>query len=269
MMRPSTSLGFLTVALSVIVLLMALQAPAPADAFVVQPSAADPTRLSMSSIANDSHPPSSQGASSNNIGTSVLRQLWRRRRNAFGGQQTTKVQQARVSEDLLTTTTTTTTTSVPKKQARAGLSSKAANAKTRSLPNVFYATTPEECQSIAAEHLDTKLTVFQFSSPTCQACAHAAPRFDRMAKTHEDLNFVYLQVSGRNRDFVVRELGIPSLPYAGLFHPEHGMVETASVKSAALFRHFAATVETYRTNECAVAYDRNEETGQLECRPAV
>lgn len=254
-MSPSTSqsprLCLLIVSLSAVLFLQA-------DAFVVLPSTGAQTaplqwksnfsaqQRFMSSIADDSYQPAERVR---NIGDRLWQQLWGPRA---------------VAENLTKTTS---------KEEKARVPPLKACTKARSLPNVFYATTPEECQSIAEDHLN-KLTVLQFSSKTCQACRHAAPRFDRMAtqayaNANDDLNFIFVEVSERNRDFVVQGLGIPALPYAGLFHPEFGMVETASVKNASLFCEFATKVESYRNNKCLVSYKEDKETGCIECYPAL
>lgn len=185
----------------------------------------------MSSIANDELQVQSR---SPKIGARLWQRLWRRQ------------------------------DSVPEKPDGASKSTRSKTAakiiRSRSLPNVYPATTPEECQRIAAERLD-RLTVFQFSSPACRACARVRPRWDRMAAENPDLDFVRIEVSGRNRGFVVRDLGVPSLPHAGLFHPDAGMVETACVGSSQSFRDFASKVEAYRQDGCQVTY--NEENGSV------
>jgi len=76
-----------------------------------------------------------------------------------------------------------------------------------------------------------------------------APRFDRLAKENPDVDFVFVQVSATNKNFVVKELGIPALPYGGIFHPQVGMAETMSISSQRL-GDFEAIVDSYRDAEC-------------------
>lgn len=116
------------------------------------------------------------------------------------------------------------------------------------LPNVYHARSKEECMEIVETGLN-RLTVFKFYSSYCRACKRIEPRFDGMAKENPDVDFVYVRVSASNNQFIVQELGIPALPYGGIFHPEVGMAETMSVGPQRL-ADFKAIVESYRDAEC-------------------
>jgi len=124
------------------------------------------------------------------------------------------------------------------------------------LPNVFHATSQEECMDIVENKLD-RLTVFKFYSNFCRACKQVAPRFDRLAKENPGINVVHVQVTPANKRFIVEELGIPSLPYGGIFDPSVGLVETMNVKPQR-FADFERIVCSYRDGECQLPEDEKD-----------
>lgn len=109
-----------------------------------------------------------------------------------------------------------------------------------------------------AENRLSRLTVFKFFSSYCRACKRIEPRFDRLAKENPDVDFVFVPVSATNKKFIVEELGIPALPYGGIYHPEVGMAETMSISSQRL-GDFEAIVESYREAECQLPEVDEEE----------
>jgi len=135
-----------------------------------------------------------------------------------------------------------------KQEQRAETSKKSAAAKAQALPNVYHANSKEECMEIADKLLN-RVTVFKFYATYCRACKKVEPRFDRLARENPDVDFVFVAVSASNKKFVVSDLGIPALPYGGIFHPEVGMVETMSV-TAPRFSDFEEIVASYRDAEC-------------------
>jgi len=135
-----------------------------------------------------------------------------------------------------------------KQEQKEEASKKSAAAKAQALPNVYHANSKEECMEIADKLLN-RVTVFKFYATYCRACKKVEPRFDRLARENPDVDFVFVAVSASNKKFVVSDLGIPALPYGGIFHPEVGMVETMSV-TAPRFSDFEEIVASYRDAEC-------------------
>ena len=116
------------------------------------------------------------------------------------------------------------------------------------LPNIFHAESKEECLKLTETKLN-RLAVFKFYSAVCQACKRITPRFDRLTKENPDVDFVFVEVSPRNKKFIIGELGIPSLPYGGIYHPDVGLIETMSI-SPKRFSDFEAIFDSYRDQEC-------------------
>ena len=74
-----------------------------------------------------------------------------------------------------------------------------------------------------------KNSLFKFSfsfccAPSLQACKAVAPLFYRMAHHHPDVSFVEVPVTERNAA-LHQGLGVPSLPFAHVYHPHSGLVE--------------------------------------------
>lgn len=63
-----------------------------------------------------------------------------------------------------------------------------------------------------------------FSLTILQACQAVEPHFYRMAKENPDIVFVDVPVTSTNAA-LHQGLGVPSLPYAHVYHPSKGLVE--------------------------------------------
>lgn len=69
-----------------------------------------------------------------------------------------------------------------------------------------------------------KMVVVRFYADWCRACKAVAPLFYRMAHHHPDVSFVEVPVTERNAA-LHQGLGVPSLPFAHVYHPHSGLVE--------------------------------------------
>jgi thiol-disulfide isomerase/thioredoxin len=126
---------------------------------------------------------------------------------------------------------------------------KTASQTSNSLPNVFQVTSKEECDDIVAGKVD-RLTVFRFYATWCRACKRVSSRFDRMARDHPEVNFVNVALTDANKKFIT-DLGIPSIPYAGIKHPEVGLIEKMKI-SANWFADFEKIVSDYNEGKCTL-----------------
>lgn len=128
------------------------------------------------------------------------------------------------------------------------------------LPNVFHAGSKDECLKLVETSM-SRLTVFKFYSSFCRACKRIAPRFDKLARENPEIDFVFVQLSDSTKNFIVSELGIPALPYGGIYHPEVGLVETMSICSKR-FSDFEAVFGSYRDLACQLP-DNDEQAEDL------
>lgn len=131
--------------------------------------------------------------------------------------------------------------------------------KSKTIPNILEASTAEHAMEIASNSLG-KLTIFRFHAPYCRACKRNRPKFEKLARDHPDLTFVNVAVNDKNKKFVIRELGVNSIPFGGVFHPEIGMVEAMSINNKH-FVNFQKIVQEYKAGQCDLL-DENQATEQ-------
>ena len=95
-----------------------------------------------------------------------------------------------------------------------------------------------------------KLVAVRFHATYCRACNAVAPHFYKLATLYPNVVFVDVPVSERNA-VVHQGLGVPSLPYAHIYHPEAGLVEEHKLtrKDIAEFRH---VLQTYLDGSCDI-----------------
>jgi thiol-disulfide isomerase/thioredoxin len=127
------------------------------------------------------------------------------------------------------------------------------------LSNLYELQTVQDYKKLV-EDCDNTLTVVHFSAPSfCLACKAAAPAIRKMAEDMPDVNFVLVSVTKDNRHGV-RDLGVPSLPYGYVHHPQAGLVERLSNNKRHL-PDFARVVESYRGRRCPLPDDADAESG--------
>lgn len=74
------------------------------------------------------------------------------------------------------------------------------------------------------------------------------PYFYKLAHTYKDALFVEVPVTDKNAN-LHQGLGVPSLPYAHVYHPEGGLVEEMKINRK-YFPRFAKVVNSYAQTSC-------------------
>ena len=72
-----------------------------------------------------------------------------------------------------------------------------------------------------------RITVVRFSAPWCRSCKASRPLFRKMAGEYSEnhgVKFVEVPLTKDNA-YLHQGLGVPSLPWAHIYHPEGGLVE--------------------------------------------
>lgn len=129
------------------------------------------------------------------------------------------------------------------------------------LPNMYTVQTVQDYNKILGD-ADGKLTVVRFTASFCLACKAVSPLFNRLARESPNVTFVNVVVTKENRQDI-HDLGVPSLPYGFVFHPDaEGMVERVSINKR-FFNDFQTIVQSYDDRECQLG-ELNEETGIYE-----
>jgi thiol-disulfide isomerase/thioredoxin len=102
------------------------------------------------------------------------------------------------------------------------------------------------------------LTVVRFYADWCRACQRIEAPFKKLAHTHHPNNVRFLEVPlTKETAFIHQGLGVPSLPFAHVYHPEMGLVEERRI-SKKHFNDFAKIVNNYVQGSCDVYYSEDE-----------
>lgn len=129
----------------------------------------------------------------------------------------------------------------------------------KGLDNFYEVDTVADYHKMVADH--DKLMVVRFAAPWCLACKAVAPLFDRLAREYPHVDFVQVEVSKDNREDI-QGLGVPSLPYGYIFHPEEGLVEALNMNKRH-FNDFHKVLESYDEQECQLP-ELDQEQGTYE-----
>ena len=101
---------------------------------------------------------------------------------------------------------------------------KAPNRRAMSIPsNVVTVNTLGEYKAAVGDET-SRIVAVRFHATYCRACMAVAPHFYKIAKMNPDVLFVDMPVTESNAA-LHQGLGVPSLPYAHIYHPQTGLVE--------------------------------------------
>jgi hypothetical protein len=86
------------------------------------------------------------------------------------------------------------------------------------------------------------------------ACKATQQKFRKLCRDFADTNikFVECPVTSEN-EYLHRGLGVPSLPFSHIYHPEVGLVEEVSINKQ-VFKDFARILQYYVDGEGEVQY---------------
>mmetsp|Transcript_12873 Transcript_12873/g.26280 ORF Transcript_12873/g.26280 Transcript_12873/m.26280 type:complete len:208 (-) Transcript_12873:44-667(-) len=114
---------------------------------------------------------------------------------------------------------------------------------------------------------ENKLLVVKFYAEWCKSCAKVKLPFESMAKTHPNANFIQVPVTPTNSD-LHHGLGVPSLPFAHVYHPTAGLVEERRI-TRARFRDFEKDFRNYVSGSCDVVYDADLSESDSDVRDKI
>eukprot|EP00562_Extubocellulus_spinifer_P019510 CAMPEP_0178588072 /NCGR_PEP_ID=MMETSP0697-20121206/26819_1 /TAXON_ID=265572 /ORGANISM="Extubocellulus spinifer, Strain CCMP396" /LENGTH=298 /DNA_ID=CAMNT_0020224359 /DNA_START=84 /DNA_END=980 /DNA_ORIENTATION=- len=93
-----------------------------------------------------------------------------------------------------------------------------------------------------------KVVVVRFYATWCKACRAMQPYFYKLAQTYKNVQFVEVPVTDKNAN-LHQGLGVPSLPFAHVYHPEGGLVEEMKINRRYVPK-FAKVVHSYAQTSC-------------------
>jgi len=109
--------------------------------------------------------------------------------------------------------------------------------------------TLEEYKEVVADERD-KLVVVRFFASWCKACQAIKPEYYRLANQLQDQNIKFVEVPlTKTNAFLHQGLGVPSIPYGHIYHPDAGLLEEQSV-SKKNFKSFKAKLNSYIIGSC-------------------
>jgi len=145
----------------------------------------------------------------------------------------------------------------------------AANKKKKQQLLLQQVETLEDYKRVVADERNRMVCV-RFYAPWCRACKAAAPAFMQLAADYNHhpngdgdggnanvgVKFVEVPLKQSNA-FLHQGLGIPSLPYAHLYHPQVGLVEERKLNKK-VFGTFRNILKSYVDGQCPVKYDDDD-----------
>jgi thiol-disulfide isomerase/thioredoxin len=133
--------------------------------------------------------------------------------------------------------------------------------KTKRVPDI---TTLEDYKREVAQEHD-KLVVVRFYAPWCRACKAIANSFSQLPHLYPHVKFVQVPLN-KDTTIIHTGMGVPSLPYGHIYHPDVGLVEERKI-SRNHFRTFRDEVlQTYVDGYCPVQYSDDGSTNWLDDR---
>jgi thiol-disulfide isomerase/thioredoxin len=98
-----------------------------------------------------------------------------------------------------------------------------------------------------------QIVCVRFYAPWCKSCKAIEASFRRLPRDFPGVKFVEVPVLKDNA-YLHKGLGVPSLPFGHIYHPETGLMEERKI-SKKFFAEFKQVLRTYVHGECPVQYD--------------
>jgi len=109
-----------------------------------------------------------------------------------------------------------------------------------------------------------KMVCVRFYAPWCKACQAVAPMYYKLAMAHPDTIFVDVPVTSSNSN-LHQGLGVPSLPYGHIYHPQYGLVEEMKL-TRKYVQAFGKCLDCYIQGYCELPdEDAEAEEKKLQC----
>jgi thiol-disulfide isomerase/thioredoxin len=128
--------------------------------------------------------------------------------------------------------------------------------------NILQVKTIQEFKAVVVDETD-RITVVRFYAPWCRACKAVQQQYRKLASLYDPDKVKFVEVPVTKDNAVLHQgLGVPSLPYGHIYHPQAGLVEELKI-SKAVFSTFENILETYVQGFCAVTYQDGENDDEL------
>lgn len=124
-------------------------------------------------------------------------------------------------------------------------------------PNVYAVSSLQDYKTVVGDER-TKIVAVRFHAPYCKACRAMAPLFYHLANKFPNVKFVDVPVTEENIN-LHQGLGVPSLPFGHIYHPQGGLVEELRITRPHISA-FANKLQSYVVGSCKL-----KEVGDVSC----
>jgi thiol-disulfide isomerase/thioredoxin len=104
------------------------------------------------------------------------------------------------------------------------------------------------------------LVVVRFYAPWCKSCKASFPQFKQLISKYPQVKYVQVPLT-KETAYIHEGLGVPSVPYAHIYHPTGGLVEEKKINKR-VFGEFAETLDWYVRGECDLPVEEEIEVDE-------
>mmetsp|Transcript_19141 Transcript_19141/g.27227 ORF Transcript_19141/g.27227 Transcript_19141/m.27227 type:complete len:245 (-) Transcript_19141:83-817(-) len=117
--------------------------------------------------------------------------------------------------------------------------------------NIRVVHTLQEFKDVVASEKE-KIVVVRWYASYCRSCKAIQPFFYRLAEKHREENVSFVEIPITEKNSILHQgLGIPSIPFGHIYHPDAGLVEELKI-SKKFFPKFERTLQWYIQGSCDV-----------------
>ncbi len=128
-------------------------------------------------------------------------------------------------------------------------------------PTILAVDTLEDYKRVVVDERDS-IVVVRFHAPWCKSCKSAFPLFSRMASDYRGRSVKFVEVPlTRETAYIHEGLGVPSVPFGHIYHPDAGLVEEGKINRRD-FGVFRSALDCYVRGYCDLPPE--EEGGEGE-----
>ena len=106
-----------------------------------------------------------------------------------------------------------------------------------------------------------RIVAVRFFAPWCKSCKASHPHFKKLVLRHSpNVKFVEVPLT-KETSYIHEGLGVPSVPFGHIYHPEAGLVEEMKINKRVIGK-FADALDSYVNGSCDLPLD--EESPEVE-----
>lgn len=124
-------------------------------------------------------------------------------------------------------------------------------------PSVEMVDTIEDYKRVVVDE-QNQIVVVRFFAPWCKSCKAAQPLFKKMVSHHSpSVKFVEVPLT-KETAYIHEGLGVPSVPFGHIYHPEVGLVEEKKINKK-VFKEFREALDSYVRGSCDIPMEEDQE----------